>query len=140
MTAPVTGRCFCGAIRYRFDEAPIVARACWCRDCQYIAAGNASVNAMFRKAAFTLDGDPAVYVSTADSGNVMRRSFCARCGTHLFSEAENRPEIIVVRAGTLDDSSITRPSRYIWTASAPEWGYVDDSLLNCEGQPPPVST
>ncbi|HEY9344633.1 MAG TPA: hypothetical protein VIQ53_04930, partial [Inquilinus sp.] len=26
---PITGRCFCGAVRFRFDQAPVVARVCW---------------------------------------------------------------------------------------------------------------
>ena len=135
---PITGRCYCGAIRFRFAEPPVAARACWCRDCQYLAAGNASVNVMFARAGLTLEGEPADYVSTADSGNTMHRRFCPTCGTHLFSEAESRPEVIVVRAGTLDDPGLARPSRYIWTASAPDWGHVDGGLDNCEGQPAPV--
>jgi len=36
----------------------------------------------------------------------MHRRFCARCGVHLFSEAEVRPHLIFVRAGTLDDPNI----------------------------------
>lgn len=139
MRAPVTGRCFCGAVRFRFAEPPIAARLCWCRDCQYLAAGNASVNATFRKQSFEMTGDPGEYVSTADSGCVMRRRFCKACGTQLFSEAQSRPELIVVRAGALDDPELARPQGTIWVASAPDWAHIDPDLPACDGQPPPLA-
>ena len=63
MIEPVNGRCFCGDVRFQFSEAPIALRACWCRDCQYLAAGNASVNAIFRTASLSLSGEVAEYVS-----------------------------------------------------------------------------
>lgn len=136
--ASVTGKCLCGAVRFSFPEEPIVRRACWCRDCQYLAAGNASVNVIFRKAGFACTGEVRAYESLADSGTSMRRSFCPTCGTPLFSEAATRPDVMVVRAGTLDDPELGRPEGFIWTASAPRWGHVDSNLANCEGQPAPA--
>ncbi len=121
----IAGRCLCGAVRFQFDQRPIAARACWCRDCQYLSSGNASVNAIFRTESLRVTGNTSEYVSTADSGNVMRRRFCPKCGTPLFSEALSRPDLVVVRAGTLDDPEIGRPASFIWTASAPSWGFVE---------------
>jgi hypothetical protein len=139
MPPPVTGRCYCGAVRFQSDQPPIATRACWCRDCQYLSAGNASVNVIFRTGGVKITGELGEYVSTADSGNVMRRRFCPKCGTPMFSEALSRPNLIIVRAGALDDREAVRPSGFIWTASAPSWGLVDPNLSNCEGQPAPVS-
>ncbi|MGK9232478.1 GFA family protein [Inquilinus limosus] len=139
MKTPITGRCFCGAVRFRFDQPPVATRACWCRDCQYLSSGNASINAIFRTESLTLTGEVAEYVSTADSGNVMYRRFCPRCGTPLFSQASDRPDMIVVRAGALDDPEIARPASVIWTASAPSWGHVDPDLPSRPDQPGPVS-
>lgn len=136
MPTMITGRCFCGTVRFQFDHDPVTVRACWCRDCQYLASGNASVNAMFRTEGFTCTGDLGVYVSNADSGSVMRRSFCPRCGTQLFSQSDRRPQFIVARVGTLDDPSIGRPLATIWTASAPSWAQLDKSLPCFDGQPP----
>ena len=136
MPTQVTGRCLCGSVHYRFPQPPIGARACWCRDCQYLAAGNASVNAIFRTAGFTCTGMLSEYISSADSGSIMRRSFCPACGTPLFSQSDRRPDLIVVRVGTLDDPDIGRPQGFIWTASAPGWGYIDPALQNHAGQPP----
>ena len=106
LPAPITGRCFYGAVRFRFDEAPVATRACWCRDCQYLAAGNASVNAIFRTRSFRLTGAVAEHLSQADSGNTMRRRFCPSCGTPLFAESLDLPDYMAVRAGALDDPEL----------------------------------
>jgi hypothetical protein len=135
---PVTGRCFCGSVRFQFTEEPIARRACWCRDFQYLACGNGSINAIFRTETFELTGEVRDYVSTADSGSEMHRRFCPNCGTHLFSQAASRPELLVVRVGALDDPEIGRPAGHIWTASAPSWAHIDDTLPCSEGQPAPI--
>jgi hypothetical protein len=133
----ITGGCLCGAVRYRTEAEPIVTRLCWCRLCQYLAAGNAAVSVCFPTAGLSVSGETRDFVSIADSGNRMHRRFCPICGTPLFSEAEARPQLIFVRAGTLDDPEIAKPAATIWTASAPSWACMDASLPSFEGQPPP---
>jgi hypothetical protein len=99
----ITGGCLCRKIRFRITAPPMAMRLCWCRVCQFFAAGNASVNVVFPSDAITIEGEPRDYPSVADSGTRMHRRFCADCGTHLFSEAESRPQLIIVRNGALDD-------------------------------------
>jgi hypothetical protein len=123
-----TGGCLCGSVRYRISAAPIVARVCWCRVCQYLASGNGTVNVCFSRPALTVEGAVSVYRSLADSGNAMRRTFCPTCGTQLFSEAEARPHLVFVRAGSLDDPGIAKPVANIWVASAPAYACLDDAL------------
>ena len=84
-----------------------------------------------------MTGEVRVFTSIADSGAVMRRSFCPTCGTPLFSEAEPRPHLIVVRAGSLDNPEIARPGAVIWTKSAPKWAAFSPDLPRAEGQAPP---
>lgn len=140
MSRHVTGRCYCGAVRFESDQAPIALRACWCRDCQYLAAGNASINAVFKVEGIKVTGEVAEYVSTANSGNTMRRRFCPKCGTQLFSLSSGRPDLMVVRVGALDDRESGGPQSFIWTESAPRWGYVDPDLPSCAGQPGPITS
>lgn len=135
----ITGGCLCRAIRYEMSAAPIVTRVCWCRVCQFIGAGSATVNTCFPSAALTLHGEPRVYQSVADSGNVMHRRFCPHCGTHLFSAAESRPHLVFVRAGTLDDTEVAQPSTTIWTSQAPSWACISRALPRTERQPPPAA-
>ena len=135
----IAGGCLCGKVRYECSAEPIMTRLCWCRFCQHIAAGNAAVSACFRSEQVTVTGETRDYRSIADSGNTMHRRFCPQCGVHLFSEADERPHLIFVRAGTLDDPSIVKPVANIWTSQAPAWACLDASLPSFEGQPPPVA-
>lgn len=135
---PVTGGCLCGKVRFEIAaDKPLAVRQCWCRVCQYLGAGAGTVNAIFGKEGVSVTGDTAVYTSTADSGSVMHRTFCPACGTPLFSEAEPRPNQIIVRVGALDDRELGRPGGVIWTKSAPSWACYDPALPKTEGQPAP---
>ncbi len=132
----IAGGCLCGAVRFEIDaDAPLGVRHCWCRVCQYLSAGSGTTNAIFARDAVTVTGALNDYVSVADSGSVMHRRFCARCGTPVFSEAEPRPNQIIVRVGTLDDPNQARPAEIIWTRSAPAWACFDPDLPRAEGQP-----
>jgi hypothetical protein len=134
---PIRGGCLCGAVRYEVRAEPVAVRQCWCRVCQYYAAGNATVNVTFPSATFSLTGELRDHASAADSGSHMHRRFCPRCGVHVVSEAEERPHLVIVRAGTLDDPALAAPTAAIWTKSAPRWAKLDPALACFEGQPPP---
>ncbi len=135
----ITGGCLCGEIRYEATSDPIVTRICWCRACQYLGAGSGTVNVCFPTAGFVVRGTPREHRSVADSGNTMRRRFCGTCGTPLFSEADARPHLIFVRAGTLDDPEIAKPVVTIWTSQAPSWACISEQLPKVDRQPPPAA-
>ena len=139
MTA-IEGGCLCGAVRYVARTEPLVVRACWCRVCQYLASGNATINLAFPSDAVTITGVLQDYPSTADSGRRMHRRFCPHCGVHVVSQAEERPQLVVLRAGTLDDPELAIADALIWTASAPGWAQLDPKLPHFKGQPPVPST
>jgi hypothetical protein len=115
----------------------MATRYCWCRDCQRFGAGNATVNVIFPSEAVVIEGETAVYENQADSGNLMRRRFCPKCGSPLFSQSEARPHWIIVRAGALDDPGRAEPSGSIWVTSAPRWACIDPDLPQVDKQPPP---
>jgi hypothetical protein len=104
-----------------------------------LGAGSGTVNVCFPSDKVRVEGELRDYESVADSGNTMHRRFCPRCGTQVFSQAESRPHLIFVRAGTLDDPEIARPAATIWTSVAPSWACFDDALPRVAGQPPPVT-
>lgn len=134
-----TGGCLCGAVRFVADAEPLAVRTCWCRLCQYLGAGTATVNVCFPADRVTVTGDVRWHGSVADSGNAMQRGFCAACGTPLFSNAEARPHLTFVRAGALDDPSIAAPQATIWAGMAPPWACIDLSIPRYDAQIPPVA-
>ena len=135
----ISGGCLCGAVRYEAAAEPLAVRTCWCRLCQYLGGGSATVNACFATDAVTFTGAIADHVSVADSGNVMHRGFCAACGTPITSTAEARPHLVFIRAGTLDDPGIAAPQATIWTSAAPDWACISDEIPSYPEQVPPVA-
>lgn len=133
----ITGGCLCKAVRYEISSEPITARTCWCRDCQYWAAGGSTTNVVFKKDTVKVSGALHDYASLAASGNHMHRRFCPGCGTPVFSEADERPNLLIVRAGTLDNPDVAQPAMTIWVASAPRWACISETLPKFDGQAPP---
>lgn len=141
MGAPlnITGGCLCQAVRYTIAaEKPLGVRVCYCGVCRRLSAGGGTVNAMFRKDALTVSGETKDYSCVADSGSIMHRRFCPSCGTPMFSEAEPRPNIVIVRVGTFDNPELGKPGAAIWTGEAPSWACIDPDLPRFEAQPPPA--
>ncbi|GGB16572.1 aldehyde-activating protein [Sphingomonas metalli] len=135
--APVTGGCLCGAVRYTLSAEPVAARRCWCRLCQYLAAGTATANLIVPREALAINGPLASYASTADSGAAMHRTFCPTCGTPVGGYAEPRPHLYVLRIGTLDDPDRFPPQITIWTSAAPHWALIDPNQPAIATQPAP---
>ena len=134
----ITGGCLCRQVRLEISAQPIAMRLCWCRDCQYFAAGNATVNVVFPSDAVKVQGELRDYQSQADSGNRMHRRFCPTCGTQVLSASEARPHLVIVRNGALDDTALVNPGATIWTDSAPDWAWIDETIPAHAGQPPPA--
>ncbi len=131
--------CLCGAVRITIDAAPMAARMCWCRLCQYLGAGTAAANVCFPADKVAISGEVRYIDSIADSGNAMRRGFCPTCGTPLTSAALARPHLLFIRAGALDDPELLAPQATIWTAAAPGWACIDPTIPSHPGQIAPVA-
>jgi hypothetical protein len=132
-----TGQCLCGAVKLKLSGDPLAARMCWCRDCQRLASGSATVNALFPAEAVEVTGDLTLHHKTADSGNTVERAFCSACGSHVFSRPlVTPPAPYRIRAGVLDNPEIAKPSGIIWTDSAPSWAVFDPSLPRHPKAPP----
>lgn len=124
-----TGQCLCGQVTYTIDAEPLGARMCWCRDCQRIASGSATVNVVFPQDAVNFSGDLGRFRMIADSGNEVERGFCPSCGAQIYSATLNPTGVpIRIRSGTLDNPDLMAPTAIIWAGSAPAWVELDARL------------
>ena len=124
-----SGHCFCGQVSFTIDADPVGSRACWCRDCQYIASGSATVNVLFPEEAVHFSGEVTKLTKTADSGNTVERGFCPTCGSQMYSRTvEPKGQPMRIRAGTLDNPELLAPQALIWVDSAPSWAMLDPAL------------
>ncbi len=122
MGEQVAGGCACGAIRFRFDRgASPSAHHCHCLDCQRATGSAFATFCIVPAPAFELEGTPAVWRVSGESGGGVERSFCATCGSQLFSQVEVMPGAFFVKTGALDDASWVEPASSFWSSSAQPW-------------------
>ena len=129
MPNTLSGGCLCGAVRYSVTDPPAKIIACHCTHCQKTSGAGCSHNVAVKAAQFRLtQGTPKRYDDRADSGNILYRFFCGDCGSPLYSQRSATPDIMVVKAGTLDDSGSMQVAMNIWTRSARPWMSIDPAL------------
>jgi hypothetical protein len=138
MPISLSGGCACGAIRYRCTAEPLFSLNCHCRDCQRETGSAFAPIFAVARAAFTVtQGRPKYFDLTGDSGHTTRRAFCGECGSSLFGEPAVRPDMVTIRAGSLDDPSRFRPSLDIYTSSAQPWDCMNPDLPKVPRAPEP---
>jgi hypothetical protein len=128
MSALLTGGCECGAIRYECSAAPIMAGHCHCGSCQKASGTGHASHMMVPRAALRITGEARFYERTADSGNTVRRAFCPSCGAPVYGESSGWPDVMTLRAGSLDDPELFRPGMVVYAARAPSWDHMDPEL------------
>lgn len=132
----LTGSCLCRAIRYEVDLPITELRQCHCTDCQKVSGAGGTVNAWIASSAFRIThGEPRRFTKVADSGRTLHRFFCADCGSPIYSQREVMPEMMTLRAGTLDNAPPMKVVAHIWTASARPWAHIDPATQRFPGQP-----
>ena len=116
-----TGSCLCGAVRYTLAAEPVGTFVCHCKDCQRQGGTAFSVIIGVPEDAVSVEGSPATFHGTGDSGNAVERKFCGKCGSPLFSVVEATPGLLWIKSGTLDDTSALSPQAHIWVKSKQCW-------------------
>lgn len=130
-----TGGCLCGAVRYEVtgDLAPI--QLCHCAQCRKAQGGPFGANIPVAAADFRLvQGEDALREYRASPGK--RRVFCGVCGGPLFSQRDDAPQTLRLRAGGLDGTAGLRIGLNAQTASAAAWWTIDDDLPAYPGAGP----
>ena len=121
MSAPLEGRCGCGAVRYRLTSDPLFIHCCHCLNCQRQTGSAFVINLLIEADRMELlAGDPQPVEVPRDDGSAQRIFRCPTCQVAVFSEY-GPPEVRFVRAGTLDEPSAVSPDVHIYTRSKLPW-------------------
>ena len=130
-----TGGCLCGSVRYEGTEQ-LGGGHCHCDDCRRSSGTGHCSHMLVPDGAFRVSGEIRFYESPADSGNLVNRGFCPNCGSAIYSTNSGMPEMIFVRASSLDDPNVFNPQMVVYTDRAAAWDYVDPSLPSFAAMPP----
>jgi hypothetical protein len=121
----LSGRCECGAVRYRVPDAFLYAANCHCANCR---AGTGSAFKAFagieRDKLEVLEGVETLLVWGNDKDNHTR---CGVCGSLLYSVVRDGAYVHVALGSLVDEPSI-RPSEHIFVGSKAPWFELTDEL------------
>lgn len=128
MTTPFSGGCACGSIRYVCSRTPMAMLNCHCLDCQRSSGAPFASGFIVAAPDIEITGAPKTHSVLAGSGGVATRSFCAQCGSPLFTYSTVNPGFLSVRFPTLDNTTEFQPLLDIWTASAQPWVCLSQAI------------
>ena len=101
---------------------------CQCRDCQRESGGGHTSFMAFPTDAVRFEGTPRFYEMTADSGNTIRRGFCANCGASVTGATTGLPDVTMISVGSLDDPGVFKPEFVCYTSRGHAWDLIDPAL------------
>lgn len=112
---PITGRCFCGAVRYGARSAPLAVDTCYCGDCTRAVGSVVTAWARFPAQDFAFThGEPVRFASSPG----VTRTFCGRCGASLTYHYPSGEQLDVTTA-SLDDPVAFPPT--VDGPGRPDW-------------------
>jgi hypothetical protein len=124
----VQGGCSCGAVRYRLTSEPLFVHCCHCLNCQRQTGSAFVINVLIEADRLeVLTGEPRPVEVPRDDGSAQRIFRCPECEVAVFSEY-GRPEVLFVRAGTLDEPAAVAPDVHIYTRSKVPWVVLPPSV------------
>ncbi len=132
----ISGACLCGQVRYESPAEPEMTAICHCPDCQRQTGTSFSIVVGFPRAHFDVRGEAAQYTTTGESGALVHRYFCANCGSPLYTLPDALPDIVFIKAGTLDDASWLEPQAEFFCDTAQPWVALEGGWERAPRNPP----
>ncbi|KAK9452497.1 Mss4-like protein [Dipodascopsis uninucleata] len=118
----LSGGCECGACRYEICGNPYTTVICHCKSCQRQSGSAFGTSLLFESTCFRMtQGNTREFRRQSDSGAVMHGFFCPSCGTRLYNKSSTTAGRVIVKGGTLDDTSSIFPLRQLWVAEKQPW-------------------
>ena len=128
-----SGRCNCGDIRYELSSEPLFTHVCHCTECQRDSGGAFNMTLLVLSSSFRITaGNPHVSVILRKSGNEYEVISCGSCGCTLAGNNMPAGEVMVVRPGTLDDTTWIKPQAHVWTKEKQNWVEIPEDVPSFE--------
>jgi hypothetical protein len=130
------GSCLCGAVAFRIDAPPLLARSCHCGRCRKArgAAHATNLLAPVDGVRFTR-GEGELVTYKVPEAKYYTQVFCRICGGKA-PRADRSRGFTIVPMGALDDDPGIRPHEHIWVGSKSPWDEIHDDGPQYEGAPP----
>lgn len=130
-----TGHCHCGELRYAVEGMPLSVHACHCTDCQAQSGSAFTLTMVLRGEQLRVAAGEVETRRYKLNGRDVDSHVCAACGSTVWLSSPAYPQILGLKAGTLDDTSRLKPVAHLWVSSAQPWVRLPPDAKVFQGQP-----
>ena len=131
---PVTGGCFCGAVRYEAEADLHETYYCHCRICQKTSGAPAEIAVTVKPESLIYTNEEPKYFQSSPFG---RAGFCRQCGSRLVSMSLDKDDWANVSVGSLDHPERAVPCGHTCVESQLPWYKLDDDLPSSRAEDDP---
>lgn len=121
----LSGKCMCGAVEYKVDDAFLYAMNCHCSNCRRTtgSAFKPFAGIERKKLELAASADDVMRVGDENAHD----AHCSRCGSLLYSIVREGAYAHIAM-GTLVDEPSIRPTAHIFVGSKAPWFSITDDL------------
>ena len=122
---PVTGGCFCGAVRFEAEVNLHTAYYCHCRSCQKLSGTPAVIGVFVKPGTLSFTKEEPKYFQPSPFA---KEGFCQHCGSRLIYIASEKEDWTNISACSLDHPEQVVPCEHICVESQLPWYELADNL------------
>jgi hypothetical protein len=130
-----SGRCLCGKVTYECHAEPKAIFNCHCVDCRRATGSVFGTNLFVSEEQVEIFGEVCSFTHTSDSGSTMTKQFCSNCGSLLFGKNSAKPDVLSVRAGTVDQLDLIKPAVNVFMESRIPSTSINEDLKQATRMP-----
>lgn len=120
-----TASCLCNGIQLQIDAELAPIMVCHCNQCQKAqGAAFAAITQVQKSDLNIVQGENLVqaYFSSPDK----KRVFCKTCGSPVWSERLDKPEVVRLRVGLVNEEISTQVNSHAFVTSKVKWYSICD--------------
>ena len=130
-----SGKCLCGNVSYQCHSEPKAIFNCHCEDCRRATGSVFGTNLFVSESEVEISGEVSSYSHISDSGSTMTKRFCSNCGSLLFGSNSAKPNVVSIRAGTVDQLALIKPQINLFMDKKVPSTSIDENLKQASRMP-----
>lgn len=113
--------CSCGQLQIKASGEPLRISVCHCLACQKRTGSAFGVQARFARTNVVIQGRSGQYVRTGDSANKCTFYFCPDCGSTVYWQPVQSPDVIAIAVGAFADPAFPAPTFSVYEERRHRW-------------------
>jgi len=101
---------------------------CHCKDCQKITGAAYATMVFLKDDEIKVTGTTKRFQHPADSGNVLTKDFCPKCGSQMFGGNQARPGLMLIRAGVINEQEHVKPQFNVFASGKMDCITLDSNI------------